>query len=121
MTSASDFPVLLWFRDDLRLEDHAALHAAVETGRPVLPVFILDDQAAGPWALGGASRWWLHHSLAALQGALNERGSPLCLRRGDSVAIIAEISQTDRSDGGLHRRIGGSARAALGQGSVRGD
>jgi deoxyribodipyrimidine photo-lyase len=91
MTSASDVPVLLWFRDDLRLEDHAALHAAVETGRPVLPVFVLDDQSAGPWALGGASRWWLHHSLAALQAALNDRGSRLSLRRGDSVTIIAEI------------------------------
>ena len=106
MTSASDFPVLLWFRDDLRLEDHAALHAAVETGRPVLAVFILDDQAAGPWALGGASRWWLHHSLAALQDALNERGSPLCLRRGDSVAIIAEISQ---QTGATEVFTGGSA------------
>ena len=106
MTSASDFPVLLWFRDDLRLEDHAALHAAVETGRPVLPVFILDDQAAGPWALGGASRWWLHHSLAALQDALNERGSPLCLRRGDSVAIIAEIA---KQTGATEVFTGGSA------------
>ena len=106
MTSASDFPVLLWFRDDLRLEDHAALHAAVETGRPVLPVFILDDQAAGPWALGGASRWWLHHSLAALQDALNERGSPLCLRRGDSVTIIAEIA---KQTGATEVFTGGSA------------
>jgi deoxyribodipyrimidine photo-lyase len=99
MITTSDPPVLLWFRDDLRLADHAALHAAIETGRPVLPVFILDDQSAGPWALGGASRWWLHHSLAALQAALGERGCPLTLRRGDSVTIITEIArQTGAAD-----------------------
>ncbi|MGD0105380.1 MAG: deoxyribodipyrimidine photo-lyase, partial [Rhodopila sp.] len=65
--------------------------AAIETGRPVIPVFILDDPSAGSWAPGGASRWWLHHSLAALRQSLAGRGAELTLRRGDSVAIIAEI------------------------------
>ncbi|HEY1414083.1 MAG TPA: deoxyribodipyrimidine photo-lyase, partial [Rhodopila sp.] len=94
-----DAPVLLWFRDDLRLSDQAALQAAIDTGQPVLPVFILDDDSPGSWALGGASRWWLHHSLTALRGALEERGVSLTLRRGDSVAIIAEIAgQTGATD-----------------------
>ncbi len=87
-----DAPAVVWFRDDLRLADQAALHAAVETGRPVLPVFILDDAAAGKWALGGASRWWLHHSLASLQASLAEQGVELTLRRGDSVAVIGELA-----------------------------
>src|SRR5690349_7381750 len=59
-----DAPALLWFRQDLRLADNPAL-AALE-GRRLLPVFVLDDAAAGAWAPGGATRWWLHHSLAAL-------------------------------------------------------
>jgi deoxyribodipyrimidine photo-lyase len=91
MTSRADAPAVLWFRDDLRLADHAALQAAIETGRPVLPVFILDDACPGRWALGGASRWWLHHSLTELQQSLADRGAGLTLRRGDSTAIIAEI------------------------------
>jgi deoxyribodipyrimidine photo-lyase len=86
-----DAPAVVWFRDDLRLADQAALRSAVETGRPVLPVFILDDQAAGRWAQGGASRWWLHHSLAALRASLAEQGVELVLRRGDSVAIMTQI------------------------------
>ena len=86
-----DAPVVVWFRNDLRLADQAALHAAVETGRAVLPVFILDDTSPGNWAPGGASRWWLHHSLASLQNALAERGARLTLRRGDSVKLIGEI------------------------------
>jgi len=61
-------PVLLWFRQDLRLADNPALHAAA--GRPLLAVYVLDDEAAGAWAHGGASRWWLHHTLAALDAAL---------------------------------------------------
>ncbi len=82
-------PVLLWFRDDLRLADHAALHAAMATGAPVLPVYVLDD--APPWAMGGAARWWLHHSLTALGRDLAARGAPLVLRRGPAVATIQRL------------------------------
>ena len=75
------------------------MQAAIDTGRPVLPIFILDDAAAGAWAEGGASRWWLHHSLAALRRALTDRGAGLLLRRGDSVTIIAELAaRTGASD-----------------------
>ena len=117
----SDAPAILWFRDDLRLTDHAALHAAIDTGRPVLPVFILDDASAGPWALGRASRWWLHHSLAAIGQSLAERGASLTLRRGDSVAIITAIAQqagaTDVFTGGSadpwSRRVDHAAAEAL--------
>ena len=59
-------PVLLWLRRELRLTDNPTLRAALATGRPVIPVFVLDDETPGAWAPGGASRWWLHHSLAAL-------------------------------------------------------
>jgi deoxyribodipyrimidine photo-lyase len=116
-----DPPAVVWFRDDLRLRDQAALQAAIDTGRPVLPVFILDDHSPGRWALGSASRWWLHHSLAALQGALAHHGVPLTLRRGDSAAIIAEIADasgaTDVFTGGLAdpwaRRVNEAASEAM--------
>ena len=85
---ASDSPVLLWFRQDLRLHDQAALAAAAATGRPVVPVFILDDDAPGRWRIGGASRWWLHGSLASLAAGLERLGSRLVLRRGDTVACL---------------------------------
>ncbi len=97
-------PVLLWFRNDLRLSDHAALRAALDSGAPVLPVYVLDDAAPGRWKRGGASRWWLHHSLAALDADLRSRGSRLVLRRGDSRDLIpglaAEIGATQVFTGG---------------------
>ncbi|WP_040848613.1 deoxyribodipyrimidine photo-lyase, partial [Nitrospirillum viridazoti] len=68
MSAAPKPPVIVWFRQDLRLADNPALGHAAQSGRSVVPVYILDDHTPGPWAPGGASRWWLHHSLAALSG-----------------------------------------------------
>ena len=62
---------LLWFRQDLRLADNPALTAACTTGE-VLPIYIYD--ANQPWPMGAASRWWLHHSLKALDDQLKRLG-----------------------------------------------
>lgn len=99
-------PTLIWFRNDLRLADHAALRAAIGGGRPVLPVFVLDEAAAGAWAPGGASRWWLHHSLAKLDAALARRGATLVLRRGSAVH---EIPRLAKDVGATEVHTGGSA------------
>lgn len=88
MTAA---PVLLWFRQDLRLSDNPALAHAVASGRPVIPVYVLDDVTPGDWRPGGASRWWLHHSLAALMEKLGQLGAPLILRRGPADAVIHDL------------------------------
>lgn len=82
--------ILVWYRNDLRLTDNAALHAAAAAA-PVLPVFILEQGTDDPWPLGGASRWWLHHSLAALDHDLTKRGAPLLLRRGDPLSVLLEL------------------------------
>ena len=84
-------PIVLWFRRDLRLADHAALAAAVRSGAPVVPLYILDDGSPGPWKLGGASRWWLDKSLAALAGDLAKRGHRLILRRGDTERELMRV------------------------------
>ena len=73
---------ILWFRQDLRTSDHAALSAAAAKGE-VIPLFILDDETPKQWRWGGASRWWLHHSLASLQQSL-----PLVLRHGQTEDIL---------------------------------
>jgi len=82
-------PSLVWFRQDLRLADNPALVAAVDRGAPILPVYILDE--AGDWPPGGASRWWLHHSLVGFAADLKKLGAPLCLRRGKAAEILPTL------------------------------
>ncbi len=83
-------PVIVWFRRDLRIADNPALMAAAETGRPVVPLYILDD-APGPWTMGGAARWWLDGSLRCLQSKLSALGAPLTLRCGPSAEVLAKV------------------------------
>ncbi len=85
-------PVIWWIRQDLRVTDNAALLAALTARAPVLPVYVLDDEAAGPWAPGGAGRWWLHHSLASLAESLRTRGASLILRRGRAEEILPALA-----------------------------
>jgi len=95
VTTQADRPVILWFRRDLRLHDNPALKHAAETGRPVIPVYILDDAGDGR-PRGAASLWWLDKSLRALAAALKDRNATLILRRGDSDAELRRlIDQTE--------------------------
>jgi deoxyribodipyrimidine photo-lyase len=82
---------LVWFRRDLRLADNAALRAALDACDRVVPVFIHAPDEEKPWQPGGASRWWLHHSLTALDEALKKRGSHLHVRRGASLRTLRAL------------------------------
>ncbi len=86
-------PAILWLRRDLRLADQPALAAAVASRAPMIPVYILDDETPKHRSMGGASRWWLHHSLFALDSDLRKMGSRLILRRGNAVSILCELAQ----------------------------
>jgi deoxyribodipyrimidine photo-lyase len=90
MPTKTPAPTLLWFRQDLRVHDQAALRAAAAQG-PVVPVYVLDKSV--DWAAGGASRWWLHGSLVSLAADLKKLGAALVLRRGDAAKIIAGLAE----------------------------
>ena len=83
---------IVWFRNDLRLADNPALLAGLGSGRPVVPVYVLDDQTEGVRPPGAASRWWLHHSLSALDASLRAIGSRLILRRGSAAQVIKQLA-----------------------------
>ena len=82
---------LVWFRRDLRLIDHPALHHAATRHARVIPVYIHAPHEEAPWQPGAASRWWLHHSLTALDTALRGQGSRLILRQGDSLNTLRQL------------------------------
>ena len=91
-------PIIVWFRQDLRLADNPALSAAIASGRPVLPIYILDEEGSGHWKMGGASRWWLHGSLASLGISLRKQGAPLILRRGPAGKVLERLIAETKSD-----------------------
>lgn len=83
---------LVWLRDDLRIADNPALHAAAERGEVVV-LYVLDEQSEGIRPLGGASKWWLHGSLTSLGADLAEMDVSLVLRRGAAAAIVEEVAE----------------------------
>ena len=83
----------MWFRQDLRLRDNPAFSSARQTKLPIVFVYIWSDEDRNPWSMGGASRWWLHQSLHALEAQLLKRGTALIIRRGDSLSSLTTLVQ----------------------------
>lgn len=81
---------ILWLRQDLRIDDHPALNAACAYGE-VVPVYIGNHEEEGEWPLGGASKWWLYHSLATFEKRLKKIGLPLIFRKGKALPVLKEL------------------------------
>jgi deoxyribodipyrimidine photo-lyase len=79
--------VIIWFRQDLRIEDNPALNAAAALGK-VLPIYIHDDMAAGENKIGAASKIWLHQSLGKLNEQLHDH---LQCFSGDSFELLKRL------------------------------
>jgi deoxyribodipyrimidine photo-lyase len=89
---------LVWYRRDLRVADHPALAWASDNGRRAVPVYVHAPHEEAPWAPGGASRWWLHHSLQKLAGDLSDLGLALTHLTGDSAAQLAQAARAAGAD-----------------------
>jgi deoxyribodipyrimidine photo-lyase len=101
ITTSSSQPgqrAIVWFRKDLRLADHPALDAALQTNKEIIPVFIWDEEEGGNWSPGAASRWWLHHSLASLGSSIAKLGGSLILARGKAAQILPGLAQAHQAD-----------------------
>lgn len=88
---------LVWFRLDLRLADNPALQAAAKRGAPIVPAFVWAPGEEGEWSPGGASRWWLQQSLAALDVRLRSIGSRLIIRRGPTIETLRSLARETRA------------------------
>lgn len=88
------YPLILWFRQDLRLEDNLALNAAVKDSKPIIPVYIKDE---GEF-IGGAASWWLHHSLNALKEQLKTLNLNLLVREGNCLKILQQLISETSAD-----------------------
>jgi deoxyribodipyrimidine photo-lyase len=118
MASPTTRSCIVWFRDDLRLSDHPALHAASRTGAPVVCLYVLDEQSPAlktPEArpLGGAARWWLAQSLRALQANLSALGATLVLRKGPAARVIADLAREIDAAGAFWNEVAQAPHLAI--------
>ncbi|GAA2842981.1 deoxyribodipyrimidine photo-lyase [Leucobacter komagatae] len=102
---------LIWFRDDLRLADHAALTEGAADPGGIVALYVLDEVSAETRPIGAAARWWLHESLTRLGEELRERGIPLVLRRGQAEEILPLVAHEVGADRVLWNRRYGDERA----------
>lgn len=82
---------VVWYSNNLRTDDHAALVAASQRGA-VVPVFVYDPEYTGPSAMGGSTKWWVHHSVRSLGERLGRLGSPLVISKGDPRAELRKVA-----------------------------
>lgn len=81
---------IMWFRRDLRLRDNPALTAAVAEGDVVCALVMPGADAGDQWGAGPCA--WLHHSAAALDSSLRERGSHLVIRTEPPAQALTRLA-----------------------------
>lgn len=89
-------PVIYWFRNDLRLHDNPALLQAIESRKPVIPVYIMDDSLLSQHPLGfnrmGEYRKnFLFETLVNLSESIQQAGSCLWIYKGKTSVILRNI------------------------------
>lgn len=95
-------PLILWFRRDLRLDDLPMLTAALASGQPLIPLFLLDPETE---ALGAAPKWRLGQGLEVFANRLAQAGSRLILRRGPALETLRQIIAETGATGVLWSRL----------------
>ena len=103
-------PAIFWFRDDLRLADNPGLSAACTSGRPVVLLYVLDEESREARAPGAASKWWLDKSLRLLAERISAKGGQLVLRKGAAEQVIADVVRETNAETVYWNRRYGPAR-----------
>lgn len=97
--------LIVWFRRDLRLGDNQALRNAIGDADEIIPLYIWAPEEESPWQAGGASKWWLHHSLTELNNDLTAKGSYLLIRSGDSLVELEQLRKETNAKGVYWNRL----------------
>lgn len=89
---------LIWFRNDLRVTDNAALNAAVKASTEVVPVFIIDpkfweEDRWGQVKTGAFRTQFLLESLADLKADLEDMGGTLLIRKGEPAEVLSALAE----------------------------
>lgn len=94
---------IVWFRRDLRLTDHPALSYAAQHYEHLIALYIHHDVNDHP--MGEASRWWLHHSLSALNESLEAKQSRLTIRQGSCLDVLNAVMKESKAEAVFWNRL----------------
>src|SRR5947209_6658925 len=97
-SSPGSKPTIVWFRQDLRLDDNPALSSACQRSKHIIPLFIWAPEEETPWQPGAASRWWLHQSLTSLNAALRRHRSALLIQRGPTLKTLLDVARVSGAE-----------------------
>lgn len=90
--------ILVWFRRDLRVTDHRALHAALEAGAKVVPVFVISPETIRAGHMGAPIVHFFLESLRALSQNIAHLGGRLIVRTGDFAKVLMNIADESGAD-----------------------
>jgi deoxyribodipyrimidine photo-lyase len=97
-------PLIFWYRNNLRLMDNPALIKAIESGQPIIPVYILDDvwfdtlTELGFYRTSPKRKQFLAETLLDLKNALEKVGNTLHIFKGDSIEILTSLYNTAKAN-----------------------
>ncbi|MCT7967241.1 DASH family cryptochrome [Laspinema sp. D1] len=91
-------PIILWYRNDLRVHDHEPLHRAIQNHAPIVPIYCFDPRQFSKTTYGfpktGPFRaQFLLESVANLRQFLQNLGSNLIIKIGKPESILPQIAQ----------------------------
>ncbi|WP_318435960.1 deoxyribodipyrimidine photo-lyase [Photobacterium leiognathi] len=99
-TNVNEDHVIIWFRDDLRTVDNTALNHAIETGLPVIALFVATPMQWHEHHVAAIQIDFIHRRLRVLKQQLAELNIPLqvmqCNDFSESVDAIAEYCHQHR-------------------------
>lgn len=101
----SNSTTIVWFRRDFRLDDNPALRHAIDRDDKIVPVYIHSPHEEAPWEPGEASNWWLHNSLQSLSKTLENIGSRLIIRKGNSLEELRKLIQETKAETLYYNRL----------------
>jgi len=90
---------VFWFRRDLRLEDNVALRHALQSGLPVLPVFIFDLNILKELPRDDARVNFIYDNLYAINSKIQKMGSSVLCLQGDPVRVWEDLISKYDIDG----------------------
>jgi deoxyribodipyrimidine photo-lyase len=85
---------VFWYRRDLRLKDNRALNIALNSGLPVLPVFIFDTNILDELNCDDPRVSFIHEILFTINETLSKEGGSLLVKKGEPLGVWKELIQS---------------------------